>query len=86
MSVRPCDNCTMIMINYADLWLLHSRVASLPDGAKLELRELNARSTLLDVCTTYPLLRFDLEHSSIKIKDLKHILDHLSRLHHLSLP
>jgi hypothetical protein len=24
MSAKPCDNCTMIMINYADLWLLHS--------------------------------------------------------------
>jgi hypothetical protein len=47
MSVRPCDNCTMIMVNYADLWLLHSRVASLLDGARLELRELNACSTLL---------------------------------------
>jgi hypothetical protein len=24
MSVKPYDNCTMIMVNYADLWLLHS--------------------------------------------------------------
>jgi hypothetical protein len=23
-SAKPCDNCTMIMVNYADLWLLHS--------------------------------------------------------------
>jgi hypothetical protein len=29
------DNCTMIMVNYEDLWLLHSRVASLLDGARL---------------------------------------------------
>jgi hypothetical protein len=27
MSAKPCDNCTMIMDNYADLWLVHSRVA-----------------------------------------------------------
>jgi hypothetical protein len=24
MSAKPCDNCTMIMVNYADLWLVHS--------------------------------------------------------------
>jgi hypothetical protein len=24
MSAKPYDNCTMIMVNYADLWLLHS--------------------------------------------------------------
>jgi hypothetical protein len=24
MSAEPCDNCTMIMVNYADLWLVHS--------------------------------------------------------------
>jgi hypothetical protein len=24
MSVKACDNCIMIMVNYADLWLLHS--------------------------------------------------------------
>jgi hypothetical protein len=29
------DNCTMIMVYYEDLWLLHSRVASLLDGARL---------------------------------------------------
>jgi hypothetical protein len=35
------------MVNYVDLWLLHSRVASLLDGARLELRELKACSKLL---------------------------------------
>jgi hypothetical protein len=50
MSAKPCDNCNMIMVNYADLWLLHSHVASLLDGARLELRELKGRSTLLGVC------------------------------------
>jgi hypothetical protein len=52
MSVKPCDNCTMIMINYADLWLIHSHVASLLDDARLELRELKSRSTLLGAYTS----------------------------------
>jgi hypothetical protein len=47
MSAKPCDNCNMIMVNNTDLWLVHSHVASLLDGARLELRELKARSTLL---------------------------------------
>jgi hypothetical protein len=46
MSAKPCDSCTMIMVNYVDLWLIHSHVASLLDGARLELRELKSRSTL----------------------------------------
>jgi hypothetical protein len=37
MSAKPCDNYKMIMVNYADLWLIHSHIASLPDSAKLEL-------------------------------------------------
>jgi hypothetical protein len=49
MSAKLYDNCKMIMVNYADLWLVHSHVASLLDGVKLELRELKARSTLLSV-------------------------------------
>jgi hypothetical protein len=78
MSAKPCDNCSMIMVNYANLWLIHSHVASLLDGARLELRELKTRATLLDACTTCPLLRSDLEGSAIEIKDLKHKLDHSS--------
>jgi hypothetical protein len=34
MSVKPCDNYKMIMVNYANLWLLHSHVARLLDGAR----------------------------------------------------
>jgi hypothetical protein len=86
MSARPCDNCTMIMVNYADLWLLHSRVASLLDGARLELRELKVHSTLLSACTTCSLLRSGLKASVIEIKDLKHKLDHSSRYCVLSPP
>jgi hypothetical protein len=86
MSAKSCDNCKMIMVNYADLWLVHSHVASLLDGARLELRELKARSTLLGACTTCPLLRSDLETATIEIKDLMHKVDHSSRYTILSSP
>jgi hypothetical protein len=78
MSAKPCDKCNMIMVNYADLWLVHSRIARLLDGARLELRELKAHSTLLGACTTCPLLRSDLEAAAVEIKYLKHKLDHSS--------
>jgi hypothetical protein len=76
MSVKPCDNCIMIMINYADLWLIHSHVARLLDGARLELRELKTHSTLLGACTTCPLLRSNLDALAVEIKDLKHKFEH----------
>jgi hypothetical protein len=71
MSAKPCDRCTMTMVNYADLWLIHSHVAGLLDGARLELKELKARSTLLGACTSCPMLRSDLEATAVEIKDLK---------------
>jgi hypothetical protein len=86
MSAKPCDNYNMIMVNYADLWLVHSHVASLFDGARLELEELKTRSTLLVSCTTCPLFRSDLEASAVEIKDIKHKLDHFSRYTILSPP
>jgi hypothetical protein len=86
MSAKPCDKCNMIMVNYADLWLVHFHIASLLDGAKLELRELKARSTLLGVCTSCPLLRSDLETIAVEIKDLKHKIDHSSSYTILSPP
>jgi hypothetical protein len=86
MSAKPCDNCTMVMVNYADLWLVHSRVASQLKGARLELRELKARSSLLATCTSCHLLSSDLEASAIEIKDLKHKLEHPSRYSILSPP
>jgi hypothetical protein len=58
---------------------VHSHIASFLDGDRLELRELNAHSTLLGACTICPLLRFDLEAAIVEIKDLKHKLDHSSR-------
>jgi hypothetical protein len=86
MSVKPCDRCTMIMVNYGDLWLIHSHVAGLLDSARLELRELKSCSTLLVACTSCPLLRSDLEAAAVEIKDLKHKLDHSSRYTILSPP
>jgi Fe-S cluster biogenesis protein NfuA len=65
---------------------VYSFVASLFDGARLELRELKASSTLLGACTSCPLLRSDLEAAVIEIKDLKHKLDHSSRYTILSPP
>jgi hypothetical protein len=79
MSAKPCDNCKMSMVNYADLWLVHTKVASQLDGAKLEHRDLKAHFLLLSACTSYPLLKFDLEAYAVEIKELKHKLDHSSR-------
>jgi hypothetical protein len=78
MSAKPCDNYKMIIVNYVDLWLVHSHVDSLLDGARLELRELKAHFTLLGACTSCTLLRSDLEAAAIEIKNLKHKLDHSS--------
>jgi hypothetical protein len=86
ISTKPCDNCKRIVVNYVDLWLMHSHVASLFDGARVELRELKAHPTLLGACTTYALLRSDLGAAAIDIKDLKHKLDHSSRYTVLSPP
>jgi hypothetical protein len=35
MNAKPCDRCTMIMVNYVDLWLNHSHIAGLLDSARL---------------------------------------------------
>jgi hypothetical protein len=86
MSAKPCDNCKMVMVNYADLWFVHSHATSLLDGARLELRELKSRSTLLGAYTSCSLLRSDLEAAAIEIKDLKHKLDHSYRYIVLSRP
>jgi hypothetical protein len=86
MSVKPCDRCTMIMVNYADLWLIHSHVAGLLDSARLELRELKARSTLFGTYTNCPVVRSDLEVAAIEIKDLKYKFDHSSSYTVLSPP
>jgi hypothetical protein len=79
MSAKTCDNCNMIMVNYANLWLIHSHVVRLLDGARLKLRHLRAHSALLGACTTCPLLRYDLKVLTVEIKDPKHKLNHSSR-------
>jgi hypothetical protein len=56
------------------------------DSARLELRELKARSTLLGACASCPVLRSDLEAATIEIKDLKHKIDHSSSYIVLSPP
>jgi hypothetical protein len=76
----------MIKVNYADPWLIHSHVAGLLDSAKLELRELEARSTLLGAYTSCPVFSSDLEAAAIEIKNLKHKLDHSFRYTVLSPP
>jgi hypothetical protein len=86
MSAKSCDNYTMTMVNYADLWLIHSYVASLLDCARLELRELKTCSTILSACTSCSLLRSDLEVIAVEIKDLKHKFEHSSRYTILSPP
>jgi hypothetical protein len=86
MSAKPCENYKMIMINYVDLWLVHTQVTSQLKGAKLELRELKARFLLLGACISCPMLRSDLEACAIEIKDLKHQIDHSSRYSVLSPP
>jgi hypothetical protein len=86
MSDKPCDRCTMIMVNYTDLCLIHLHVAGLLDIARFKLRELKAHSTLLGACTSCRVLRSDLEATAVEIKDLKHKLDHSSRYTVLSPP
>jgi hypothetical protein len=72
MSAKPCGNYKMIIVNYTDLWLLHSHIASLLNSARLELRELRACSILLGAYMSCPVLSSDLKASVIEIKDLKH--------------
>jgi hypothetical protein len=86
ISAKPCENCNMIMVNYDDLWIVHIQDASQLKGAKLELKELKARSLLLGACTSCPMLKSDLEACSIEIKELKHKNDHSSRYRVFSPP
>jgi hypothetical protein len=71
MSAQLCENYNMIMVNYADLWIVHTQVASQLKGAKLELKELKARSLLLGACLEYPKLKLELDTHSLKVKELE---------------
>jgi hypothetical protein len=61
----------MIMVNYADLWIVHTQVASQLKGVKLELKELKAHSLLLGDCLECPKLKLDLDTHFLKIKELE---------------
>jgi hypothetical protein len=76
----------MIMVNYADMWIVNTYVASQLKGAKLENRELKAHSLLSGACTTCPMLRYNLEACAVEIKDLKYQVDHSSCYSVLSPP
>jgi hypothetical protein len=78
MSAKPCENCNMIMVNYADLWIVHTQVPSQLKGAKFELKERKALFLLLGTCTSCLMLKYDSEPCSIEIKELKQRLDHSS--------
>jgi hypothetical protein len=71
MSAQPCDNCSMIMVNYADLWIVHTQVTSQFKGAKLELKELKTRSLLLGAYLECSKLKLELDAHSLKVKDLE---------------
>jgi hypothetical protein len=81
-------SCVLVLLFSVEILCaqLGHRHRRLLDGARLELRELKARSRLLGACTSCPVLRSDLEASAVEIKDLKHILDHASRYSVLSPP
>jgi hypothetical protein len=86
MSAQSCENCNMIMVNYADLLVVHTQVTSQLKSAKLKLKQLKARSSMLGACTNCPMLKSDLEACSIEIKELKQKLDHSSRYKFFSPP
>jgi hypothetical protein len=71
MSAQPCENCKMIMVNYVDLWIIHTQVASQLKGAKLELKGLKARSLLLGACLEYSKLKLELDARFLKVKELE---------------
>jgi hypothetical protein len=71
MSAQPCENCNMIMVNYADLWIVHTQIASQLKGAKLELKELKTHSLLLGACLECPKLKLELDARSLKVKELE---------------
>jgi hypothetical protein len=71
MSTQSCKNYNMIMVNYADLWIVHTQVASQLKGVKLKLKELKVRSLLLGACLECPKLKLELDTRSLKVKELE---------------
>jgi hypothetical protein len=71
MSAQSCENCNMMMVNCADLWIVHTQVASQLKGSNLELKELKARSLLLGACLECSKLKLELDARSLKVKELE---------------
>jgi hypothetical protein len=71
MSAQPYENWNMMMVNYANLWIVHTKVSSQLKGAKLKLKELKARSSLLGACLECPKLKLELDICSLKVKELE---------------
>jgi hypothetical protein len=71
MSAQSCENCNMMMVNCADLWIVHTQVASQLKGSKLELKELKTRSLLLGACLECSKLKLELDARSLKVKELE---------------
>jgi hypothetical protein len=71
MSAQPCENCNMTMVNYTDLRIVQTQVASQLKGAKLELKELKSCSLLLGACLECPKLKLELDAHSLKVKELQ---------------
>jgi hypothetical protein len=71
MSAQPCENYNMILVNYDDLWIVHTQVASQLRAAKLELKEHKACSMLLGACLECPKIKLELDARSLKIKELE---------------
>jgi hypothetical protein len=67
MSAKPCDNCKMVMVNYADIWIMQSQIARLLDGVRLELRELKVHSLLLGACC-HTFRRLEILHVAMSAK------------------
>jgi hypothetical protein len=61
----------MIIVNYANLWIVYTQVASQLKGAKLELKELKAHSMLLGAWFECPKLKLELDPCSLKVKELE---------------
>jgi hypothetical protein len=70
MIAKPCENCNRVMVNFADLWIVHTQVASQLKGAKLQVKELKGHSSLLGACTSCPMLKSDFDACPIEIREL----------------
>jgi hypothetical protein len=71
MSAQTYENCNMIMVNYADLWIVHTLVASQLKSAKLKLKALKAHSLLLGAWLECPKLKLEWDARSLKVKELE---------------